>query len=179
MVLKLFLIFLSLGFFSFGGGYTFLTLMKTELVEKYALINQSDLILSITAGQITPGPVAVAGSFAGFLIGYRTFGNLWGGFGIALLAWLAVTIPSIVGMGIIMRAYNWVAKHPVVPFIFRFIMPVVIGLIFYLGVSTGLTGISTLAQFLIAVVSFILAWSGKIDYAFIIIGGGLIGYFFL
>jgi chromate transporter len=168
-----------LGFFSFGGGYSFLPLMQTELVEKQHWLTRDQFILSLTAGQISPGPVAVAGSFAGFIIGYNIHHTYIGGITYAFLAWVGTNTATILCMGIIMKVYKWFASHPVIPYILEFLMPVVIGLIFYLTVKMGSGEFSTLTQVIIAVLSFALALSKKIDYALIIIGGGILGYFLL
>lgn len=178
-MLKIFLTFVTLGFVSFGGGYVFLPLMETELVDKLGWMTSDQFIIALTAGQISPGPVAVAGSFAGFIVGYNKFGTMPAAFLCAFLAWAGTNVSTLVCMGLIMRVYHKIAASPITCYVRQFVMPVVIGLIFYLGVKLGLSSIITPTQAVIAVAAFILAWTKKLDYAFIIIGGGLIGYFFM
>lgn len=171
--------FIILGFLSFGGGYTFMSLMEGELVSKTGWLTNDELVLALTAGQITPGPVAVAGSFAGFLIGYKISNNLWQGLLYAFIAWIATNVATVTCMSVIMRFYRKIAGHPAAEFIMKLVMPAVIGLIFYLALKIGLKGMISYPQIGIAAVAFILARYSKIDYVFIIISGGIIGYFFL
>lgn len=179
MILRVLLTFIILGFFSFGGGYTFLPLMESELVEKLNWLTREQFLVSLTAGQITPGPVAVAGTFAGFLVGYNTYHTILAGIGFATVGWIGTNVASVVCMTIVMKVYGWIAAHPVVTFVQQFVMPVVIGLIFYLAVKMGITGMVSYPQLLIALAAFVIAMSRKVDYAFIIIGGGIVGYLFL
>lgn len=178
-MIRFFLCFLMLGFFSFGGGYALLPLMENELVERLKWISPDQFLLALTAGQITPGPVAVAGTFAGFMIGFNFHHSILYACIYATLAWIATNLPTVVCMELIMRGYKKVIDHPVIPFIMQLVMPVVIGLIFCLAIKIGIIGMVSLPQCAIAMVAFILASTRKIDYAFIIISGGIIGYFFL
>ncbi len=179
MLLRVFLTFVMLGFFSFGGGYTFLPLMEQELVEKLHWLDRGEFLLSLTAGQISPGPIAVAGSFAGFLIGYNQHHTFLSGLLYSTVAWIGTNVATIICMSFIMRIYDKIAHHPAIEYTLQFVMPVVIGLIFYLGVKMGVIGVKSFIQLLIATSAFILAFTKKLDYAFIIIGGGVIGYLFL
>jgi chromate transporter len=187
MILRVFLTFVMLGFFSFGGGYAFLPLMQTELVLRQQLLTRNQFVLAITAGQISPGPVAVAGSFAGFLIGYDLYGTFLAGVSFGFIAWVGTNLATIVSMGIVMRVYHRICDHPAVTRILDLVLPVVIGLILYLAADMGAQIqvnireglVEPVPQVVIAIIAFILAYTKKVDYAFIIIGAGLIGYFFL
>lgn len=179
MILKIFLRFVLLGFYSFGGGYVFLPIMENELVEKLGWISKDQFVIALTAGQISPGPVAVAGSFAGFMAGYNYFKSVPMAILCSFMAWAGTNVATIVCMGTIMKIYKKIEGSPVTCYIRHFVMPVVVGLIFYLAVKMGVSYMVTWHQVVIAIVAFILAYNRKIDYAFIVIGGGLIGYFFL
>ena len=178
-MLEVFLKFVILGFCSFGGGYVFLPLMETELVEKLGWLNHDQFIIALTAGQVSPGPIAVAGSFAGFLVGYNFYGNFPAAILCSFLAWMGTNTSTIVCMPLIMKVYHKLAKSPATCYIRHYLMPSVIGLIFYLALKMGVGSLVSVPQIIIAVVAFILAYTKKIDYAFIIIGGGIVGYLFL
>lgn len=178
-MLSIFLKFVVMGFCSFGGGYVFLPLMETELVEKTGWLNHEQFVIALTAGQISPGPVAVAGSFAGFLVGYNFYGNYPAAIFCSFLAWLGTNMATLICMPIIMKVYHTLAKSPATCYIRHYVMPSVIGLIFYLALKMGVTSLVTFPQVAIAVVAFILADSKKVDYAVIIVGAGVIGYFFM
>lgn len=178
-MLRIFLAFVKLGFFSFGGGYTFMSLMQSELVDKTRWLTNPELVLSLAIGQVTPGPVAVAGSFAGFLIGYKMNLSLMEGLLYALIAWIGTNVASVLSMGIIMRYYKKIAGHPAIPFSMGLVMPAVIAVIMYLAMKIAQGGMNSIPQAVICVLAFLVAMFSKIDYIFIIIAGGLAGYFLM
>lgn len=57
--LQLFLSFLQIGAFSFGGGYAALPLIRHQVVEANGWLQLSEFTDLITISQMTPGPIAV------------------------------------------------------------------------------------------------------------------------
>lgn len=86
--LTLFLTFLKIGAFTFGGGYAMLPLIQREVVDKRGWITNDDILEVVAIAESTPGPIAVN---AATFVGYRTCGV----FG-ALLATVGVVLPSFV-----------------------------------------------------------------------------------
>lgn len=101
---ELFLAFLKIGLFTFGGGYAMIPLIQRETVEKRHWITDQN-ILEITAiAESTPGPIAVN---AATFVGYRA-----GGFYGAVLATLGVITPSfiiILGVSYILETFEQLA----------------------------------------------------------------------
>ena len=93
----LFLAFLKIGLFTFGGGYAMLPMIQEE-VTAHGWLNQSELIDFIAVSESTPGPFAV--NIATF-IGTRTGGVLG-----SLCATLGVVLPSFVIILIVARCYQ-------------------------------------------------------------------------
>lgn len=85
---KLFLAFLKIGAFTFGGGYAMIPLIQKEVVEKEKWISEDDLLEIIAIAESTPGPIAVNSAT---FVGYRVAG-FWGSF----FATLGVSLPSFV-----------------------------------------------------------------------------------
>ena len=56
---ELFLTFLKIGAFTFGGGYAMIPLIKREVVEEKKWINEDDMFDIIAIAESTPGPLAV------------------------------------------------------------------------------------------------------------------------
>lgn len=85
---KLFVTFLKIGAFTFGGGYAMIPMIQKEIVDKNHWIENKD-ILDITAiAESTPGPIAVnSATFVG-----NKIAGFWGAF----FATLGVVIPSFV-----------------------------------------------------------------------------------
>lgn len=65
---RIFLVFLKMGTFAFGGVYSMLSFFEKELVEKRKWLTHDEYIESVAIGQMTPGPPIVN---TGICIGYK------------------------------------------------------------------------------------------------------------
>lgn len=83
---QLFITFLKIGAFTFGGGYAMIPIIQKEVVEKNKWVTDDDILEIIAIAESTPGPIAINSAT---FIGYRTCG-FWGSF----FATLGVVIPS-------------------------------------------------------------------------------------
>lgn len=64
--LKLFLSFLQIGAFSFGGGYAAMPLIQAQVVELNGWLTQAAFTDLVTIAEMTPGPIAInAATFVG------------------------------------------------------------------------------------------------------------------
>ena len=120
-VLVLFLVFLKLGLFSFGGGTTMLTLLQGELVEKRKWIDNDELMEMTAISESTPGPIAI--NLATYL-GYSR-----GGFLGALFATLGVVLPPFAIMFAISMFFQNLLDFEVVKYAF---MGIKCGVVFLL-----------------------------------------------
>ncbi|WP_268223246.1 chromate transporter [Sinomicrobium oceani] len=84
---QLFLSFLKVGFFMFGGGYAMIPLLERELIEKKKWIDKGELLEIISFSQMTPGTIAIN---AATHIG-NTKGKALGG----VVASLGIIVPSL------------------------------------------------------------------------------------
>ena len=58
-MLDLFLVFIKIGCFAFGGGYAVIPLISKYVVEENAWISTKEFIDLISISQMTPGPIAI------------------------------------------------------------------------------------------------------------------------
>lgn len=86
--LRLLLVFLKIGAFTFGGGYAMIPLIEYETTEKRKLIAREELSDIVAIAESTPGPIAINSAT---FIGYRTAGVCG-----AAAATLGVVLPSFV-----------------------------------------------------------------------------------
>ncbi len=86
LALTLFLSYLKIGLFTFGGGYAMIALIEREFVVRKKWINEVELYEIIAIAESTPGPIAI--NCATF-VGYKMLGFIG-----SFLATLAVCIPS-------------------------------------------------------------------------------------
>ena len=89
LYLILFLEFLKIGLFTFGGGYAMIPLIK-EAVLKHGWLSEEQFLNMIGVSEVTPGPIAV--NMATYV------GSTQAGFLGALLCTLGVILPSFIIM---------------------------------------------------------------------------------
>lgn len=100
-LLPLFLTFLKIGGFTFGGGYAMIPIIQREIVENKKWITDDDILEIIAIAESTPGPIAINSAT---FVGYRVAGF----FG-ALLATLGVVLPPfciIFAISFVLRQFS-------------------------------------------------------------------------
>jgi chromate transporter len=145
---KLFLFFLKVGSVLFGSGYVLLAFLRTDLVDHWHWLTQSQLLDAIAVGQFTPGPVFTTATFIGYLLaGFK-------GAGLATL-------------GIFLPAFFFVAlTAPLIPKLRK-----------SLAVAAALDGINVASLAVMAATCFFLAQDAVVDLwtlALVIISGFLL-----
>ena len=95
--LQLFLSFLKIGLFGFGGGLAIFSLIQHE-IETYGWMTQEEFVDILAISQVTPGPIGIN---CATYVGYTATGNVWG----SLLATTAIIIPSLIIMLVICKLY--------------------------------------------------------------------------
>ncbi len=121
--IQLFIEFFKIGMFSIGGGLATLPFLN-KLVETKGWYNVSELTNMLAISESTPGPIGV--NMATY-VGYHT-GNILGAF----IATFALVLPSYIIIIIISNFLSKFKNNIYIDNIFRFIRPLVTGLI---GVS--------------------------------------------
>ena len=56
---QIFLTFLKIGAFTFGGGYAMIPLIQKEAVEKHHWVTDEDILDIVAISESTPGPIAI------------------------------------------------------------------------------------------------------------------------
>ncbi len=120
ILLKLFLTFLKIGAFTFGGGYAMLPLIQEE-VMKNNWASMEELINFVAVSESTPGPFAInMATYIGMVKG-----NVLG----AVCATLGVVVPSFVIILIVARFYEKFKENRIVAGCMTGLKSAVIGLI--------------------------------------------------
>ena len=69
-LIQLFLTFLKIGAFTFGGGYAMIALLENEFIEKKKWIDREEFLNMVAIAESTPGPVAVnSATYLGYRVG--------------------------------------------------------------------------------------------------------------
>lgn len=88
IVFELFLTFVKIGLFTFGGGYAMISVIENNCVEKKKWITHDEMMNITVIAESTPGPIAI--NCATF-VGYRV-----AGFPGAFFSTIGVVIPSFI-----------------------------------------------------------------------------------
>ena len=150
--LDLFLGFLQVGCFAFGGAYGAIPLIR-DVVLSYGWLDDETLSYMIAVSESTPGPIMV--NMATYV------GSSQGGFWGAVLATTAVVLPAFCIILLVMVLLKSAMKHSGVQAILRGLKPCVVGIILATGTKMILSncipqGIDGKAAALTAVLALIL-----------------------
>ena len=117
--------FLRVGCFAFGGAYGAIPLIR-DVVLSYGWMTDEALTYMIAISESTPGPIMVnlatyVGSSQGGLLG-------------AIIATLAVVLPSFIIILLVMACLKNALKNKYIQAVLRGLKPCIIGIIFATGV---------------------------------------------
>ena len=162
---ELFIIFLRIGAFSYGGGYTLAPLIEREFIKSRGWISKKDLLEIMSISQMTPGVIAInTATFVG-----RKVGGVCG----AVIASIAVTLPALFIISFIVHFLGESFNNPVVRKALTGIRIGAVAMIFYSVIGLLKEGISkfSISVFLTALVALIYSTISPI--VLIVIGGTL------
>lgn len=125
--LQLFLAFLQIGAFSFGGGYAAMPLIQAQVIDHYGWLSVSDFSDLVTIAEMTPGPIAIN---AATFVGNQMAGILGG-----LIATLGVVLPSCVFVTILAMLYTRYRSLSILQGILGALRPAVVAMIASAGLS--------------------------------------------
>jgi chromate transporter len=168
VLLELFIAFSRIGFFAFGGAYSFLPLIEREVVESHHWLDRPEFLEVLGITKVVPGAISV--KFATYT-GYKVAGVPG-----AIVANFAILLPAVL---FIMLASLVYSKYKDVPFIkagLELIQYTIFAMIIAVAIQlVDKTQIFQLKYLLVIVASFLLFFLTKIHPAFVIIAAGLLG----
>ena len=135
--LQLFLSFLQIGLFSFGGGYAAMPLVQGQVVTAHGWLSMSEFTDLITISQMTPGPIAVnSATFVGIKIA---------GIPGALIATLGCILPSCIIVTVIAKLYLKYREMDMLQGVLNSLRPAVVAMIASAGISILITSSASIA----------------------------------
>jgi chromate transporter len=166
--LRLFLEFLKIGATLYGTGYVLLSFLQQDFVEKLGWLSEQQLLDAVAVGQFTPGPVFTTATFVGYLVGG------WGG---AALATIGIFLPAFLLVAV---------THPLVPKLRTLpraasfldgVSAAAVGMMASVTLVLGRAALTTPLTWALAIAAAILLIRFRVNSAWLILGGGLVGYF--
>ena len=154
-LLVLFLTFMKIGAFTFGGGYAMIPIIEEEVTKKRRWISEMEILDVIAISESTPGPIAVN---TATYVGYKVGGILG-----SIFATLGLAIPSFVIIFVISFFYKDFMQWKVIAAMFKGlkvgVILLLINALFKLkkGVKTNLLG----------VILFVIALSASLVFSII------------
>jgi chromate transporter len=168
---SIFLAFLKLGAFAFGGVYTMLSFLEKELVERRRWLTSEELAESVVIGQMTPGPPIVN---TGVFIGYRLRG-LRGAFA----ATLGQVLPGFLIVLVVGVVYAQLRSAPLLGGALKGIAAAVVGLLGSVVLKMGRQVVDGARTGIIALACFALLAVAHANPILLIASSGLAGYVLL
>ncbi len=167
MLLSLFLVFLKIGAFTFGGGYAMIPLIEREVVDNKKWISKDDILDIIAIAESTPGPIAInSATFVGFKVC-----GFWGAF----FATLGVVLPSFSIISVISFVLGKFENLTVVKYAFNGIRAGVLALIIKALVSMYQKNKRDLLFYIVAVFAFVAAVILNVNVFIVIVCCAVIG----
>lgn len=164
---KLFWIFLKIGAILYGSGYVLFAFLDTELVST-GLLSRTQLVDAIAVGQFTPGPVFSSVTFIGYQVN---------GFSGAITSTVAIFLPSFVFVVLLNPLVKKMRNSKLFAAFLDAVNVASIAIIMVVCLEMGMETITDWRTILIALLSIIITFNyKKINSAFIVLGGSIIGY---
>lgn len=162
---ELFISFVNIGVFTFGGGYAMIPIIQQEVITRRGWIGEQEFLDLLTLAQSAPGPISLN---TAVFVGYKMYGYRG-----ALTSLAGVVLPSFVIMLLIAVFFAQVRHNAIIDAAFKGIRPVVVALMFapIIGFTKGLRG------YIVAVAAAIALaiWYWGISPVYLLFAGGVIG----
>ena len=126
----LFITFFQIGLLGFGGGYSMLSMIQTEVVTRHGWMSMGEFTDIVALSQMTPGPIGInSATYVGYTAVVNAGYPEWAGVLGSALATFSLVLPPFILMIIICRFLLRYKSHPVVESLFTGLRPAVVGLI--------------------------------------------------
>lgn len=163
---SLFLVFAKAGSVLFGSGYVLFALLRADLVERLGWLSDAQLFAAISVGQITPGPVFTTATFIGYLLA--------GGPG-AAVATIGIFLPAFVFVALSAPLVPRLRRSPLAGGVLDGVNVASWALMLAVTAILARDAIVDVTAATIAVVSALLLFRTRINAAWLLLAGALIG----
>ena len=165
MLWQLFISFLKIGAFTFGGGYAMVPLIEREVIDKKGWVKREDFLDLLTVAQSAPGPIALN---TAVFVGYRIRG-LKG----ALSALMGIVLPAFVIILLVAIFFADIRDNQYVDAAFKAMRPAVVALI--VAPIVGLAKSMSYWLWIVAAVTALAIWYVGFSPIYVLIAGAVAG----
>ena len=151
MLWQLFISFLKIGAFTFGGGYAMVPLIEREVIDRRGWVKREDFLDLLTIAQSAPGPIALN---TAVFVGYRIAG-LKG----ALSSLVGIVLPAFTIILLVAIFFADIRDNKIVDSAFKAMRPAVVALIVAPIISLS-KGLNVWLLIVAAITALAIWWFG-------------------
>jgi chromate transporter len=166
----LFLYFVKIGSVLYGGGYVLLAFLRTDLVARWHWLTSAQLLDAVAVGQVTPGPLFTTATFIGYLLG--------GPLG-ALIATVGIFMPAFFFAAVSGPLVPRIRKSAIAGAFLDGVNVASLALMAVVTVQLARAAVVDLLTLALAAASAFLLLRFRVNSAWLVLGGALIGVFAL
>jgi chromate transporter len=166
-LLPLLLFFLKIGSVLFGSGYVLLAFLRGDLVERWHWLTNSQLLDAVAVGQVTPGPVFTTATFIGYVLA--------GPKG-AVVATVGIFLPAFVFVAVSGPLVPRIRRSPTASAFLDGVIVASLALMVVVTFELGKAALVDLPTIGLALVSAVLLFRWKVNSAWLVLGGAVIGF---
>jgi len=163
---SVFLLFLKIGAVLYGSGYVLLAFLEREFVQRTGWLTSQQILDAVAIGQVTPGPVFTTATFIGYLLA----GNAG-----AIAATIAIFLPAFALVLITnpflpkLRQSRWVSGF------LDGVNAASLGLMAVVTWTLARAAVVDWVTVILAALSLIAVFRFKINSAWLVLGGAIVG----
>jgi chromate transporter len=162
----LFGIFLKIGSVLFGSGYVLLAFLRADFVQRLGWLTERQLLDAVAVGQVTPGPVFTTATFIGYVLGAVPG---------AIVATVGIFLPAFVFVALSGPLVPRLRKSPVAGAALDGVNAASFALMALVTWQLGRAAIVDVPTALLALGAGVLLAAWRINAAWLILGGGIVG----
>jgi chromate transporter len=162
----LFLFFLKVGSVLYGSGYVLLAFLRSDLVERLGWLTEGQLLDAVAVGQITPGPVFTTATFIGYLLG---------GTPAALIATAGIFLPAFFFVAVSGPLVPRIRRSPIAGAFLDGVNAASLALMAVVTFQLTRAALVDWLAVLLAVAAAFLLLRYKVNSAWLVAGGALVG----
>jgi chromate transporter len=163
---ELFWTMLKTGAVLYGSGYVLLAFLEGDFVDRLGWVTQQQLLDAISVGQVTPGPVFTTATFVGYLVA---------GLPGAVVATVAIFLPSFVFVALLTRLATWLRSRDWTSALLDGLNATALALMAGVCWTLGRTAFVDPWTVVLFGVTLLLLWRTRLSSAWYVLGGAVAG----
>jgi len=163
---ELFLTMLKIGSVLYGSGYVLITFLEGDFVERLGWLTHQQLVDAVAVGQVTPGPVFTTATFVGYVVA-----GFWG----AVLATVAIFLPSFVFVGLLTRLVGWLRARDWTATMLTGLNVTALALILGVSVDLGRDNLTSWWAPVVVAATLLMLWRTRLNSGWYVLAGAAVG----